>query len=397
MKKVSSTICAALFAACFALVAPVDAQDSAQTTEPEGFWLTTSYPEFTIEPGEKETVNLTLRNANLPPQRASLEVIGVPEGWDWALKGGGNAVTAAIVAPDSTERLTLELTPPDDAAIGGEHNIEIQARTAVQTLTLPLTIRLAASDEVTTAGLTLEPELPALSGTARSTFSFKIKVTNEGEEDGLFNLAADVPRGFRTRFKKGFGSEEITGVPIAAGATETVTMEVVPSPATQAGRYPIGFEVAGNGESGTTELSLNVTGEPEVRIVGPQERLSGNAVTGKTEEFVFTLVNTGSAPAADVELAATPPSGWSVEFEPENVTELAPNSTEEVSVRITPSENAIAGDYMVAIRVTGEPVSENVQFRVTVSTSTWWGVIGLGVIAVAAIILVLAVMRYGRR
>src|SRR5690606_14639528 len=173
------------------------------------------------------------------------EVAGVPDDWQWALKGGNREVTAAIVSPDSTERLTLELTPPEDADSATEYQFEVRARTASQTVTLPLVVRLSTSEEAASSGLTLEPELPALRGSARSTFSFKIRVKNEGTEDGLFNLAASVPPGFQTRFKKGYGSEEITGLPISAGSTETVTMEVIPSRAVSAGRYEAGFEVSG--------------------------------------------------------------------------------------------------------------------------------------------------------
>jgi len=397
MRTIIRTIAAAGLAASLAAPMPLAAQEAAApAAELRGFWLTTAYPEMTIQPGETQSISLSLRNEKLPPQRAAIEVSGVPEGWEWALKGGGKDVTAAIVAPDSTERLTLELTPPEDAAADGEHAIEVRARTATDTIALPLVVRLSETQEAA-SGLSLEPELPALRGSARSTFSFKIKVRNEGAEDGLFNLAASVPNGFQTRFKKGYGSEEITGVPIAAGATETVTMEVVPSRAVAAGRYPVGFEVSGGGQSGTAELSLEVTGEPQVRIVGPQERLSGEAVAGRESSFTFTLANTGSAPATDLEMSATPPSGWTVEFEPKDIAALAPNATGEVNVKITPSEQAIAGDYMVTVRAAGGPVSEDVQFRVTVRTSTLWGAAGLGVIAVAALVLGGAVMRYGRR
>jgi uncharacterized membrane protein len=76
---------------------------------------------------------------------------------------------------------------------------------------------------------------------------------------------------------------------------------------------------------------------------------------------------------------------------------LPPNGTSEVAVKITPSERAIAGDYMVTVRAAGGNASESAQFRVTVNTSTVWGVAGLGVIALAALILGMAVLRYGRR
>jgi len=399
MRTFTTTLMAAALGATLMAPLPLGAQetpDAQQSVELSGFWLTTSWPEMTIKPGETQSVSLSLRNEKLPPQRATIEVSGVPEGWEWSLKGGGREVTAAIVSPDSTERLTLELTPPEDASTDGEHAIEVRARTAAETVTLPLVVRLSETEEAA-SGLSLEPELPALRGTARSTFSFKIKVKNEGAEDGLFNLTASVPAGFQTRFKKGYGSEEITGLPIAAGATETVTMEVIPSRGVAAGRYEAGFEVSGEGLSGITQLSLDVTGEPQVAIVGPQERLSGEAVAGRESSFTFMLVNTGTASATDLELSATPPSGWTVEFEPKDVAQIAPNSTGEVNVKITPSEQAIAGDYMVSVRASNDTVSENVQFRVTVRTSTLWGAAGLGVIAVAALVLGGAVMRYGRR
>jgi len=397
MRTITRTLIAAALGASLMAPLPVIAQDNgAQKAELSGFWLTTSWPEMTLKPGENHSISLSLRNQNLPPQRAALEVTGVPEGWEWALKGGGREVTAAIVSPDSTERLTLEITPPKDAETDKSYPIEVRARTSEGTVSLPLLIRLSEVEKVA-SGLSVEPELPALRGSARSTFSFKIRVKNEGEDDGLFNLAAKVPNGFHVRFKKGYGSEEITSIPINAGSTETVTMEVIPSRSVSAGQYEAGFEISGEGLTGTADLKLDVTGEPQVAIVGPQERLSGEAVAGKETTFTFTLVNTGTAPATDIEMTATQPTGWNVEFEPKEVAQIAPNSTAQVNVKITPSEQAITGDYMVNIRAANNDISQDVQFRVTVKTSTMWGAAGLGIIAIAALVLGGAVMRYGRR
>lgn len=397
MRTITRTLIAAALGASLMAPLPVIAQDNgAQKAELSGFWLTTSWPEMTLKPGENHSISLSLRNQNLPPQRAALAVTGVPEGWEWALKGGGREVTAAIVSPDSTERLTLEITPPKDAETDKSYPIEVRARTSEGTVSLPLLIRLSEVEKVA-SGLSVEPELPALRGSARSTFSFKIRVKNEGEDDGLFNLAAKVPNGFHVRFKKGYGSEEITSIPINAGSTETVTMEVIPSRSVSAGQYEAGFEISGEGLTGTADLKLDVTGEPQVAIVGPQERLSGEAVAGKETTFTFTLVNTGSAPATDIEMTATQPTGWNVEFEPKEVAQIAPNSTAQVNVKITPSEQAITGDYMVNIRAANNDISQDVQFRVTVKTSTMWGAAGLGIIAIAALVLGGAVMRYGRR
>lgn len=154
MRTFTATLMAVALGASLMAPLPLGAQETAaaqQYAELSGFWLTTSWPEMTIKPGETQSVSLSLRNEKLPPQRATIEVSGVPEGWAWSLKGGGREVTAAIVSPDSTERLTLELTPPEDASTDGEHAIEVRARTAAETVTLPLVVRLSETEEATSA------------------------------------------------------------------------------------------------------------------------------------------------------------------------------------------------------------------------------------------------------
>ena len=157
-------------AAIAAALAPVPAltqQQPAQVHELTGFWLTTPHPELAIRPGKTEIIPLALRNANLPPQRAELEVSGVPNDWKWSLKGGNREVNAVIVSPNATEEVKLELTPPA-AATGKNAAIDVKARYGSETADLPLTVKLANGPE---GGLELKPELPALRGSARSTFS----------------------------------------------------------------------------------------------------------------------------------------------------------------------------------------------------------------------------------
>ena len=111
----------------------------------------------------------------------------------------------------------------------------------------------------------------------------------------------------------------------------------------------------------------------------------------------MTLTNTGSAAARNVKVSASEPSGWKVAFDPATVDLLAPNANQTVKATITPSNKAIAGDYMVTVSAAGDGVNASSDFRVTVRTSTMWGIVGVLVIAAALIVLVLAVVRYGRR
>lgn len=112
-KKTALSIITMLMAVATVLGYPAAApgqEPQSRTAELTGFWLTTPYPELAIRPGETETIPLTLRNSNQPPQRASIEVSGIPQDWKWSLKGENREVSAVIVGPDATQEVKLELT-----------------------------------------------------------------------------------------------------------------------------------------------------------------------------------------------------------------------------------------------------------------------------------------------
>ena len=64
---------------------------------------------------------------------------------------------------------------------------------------------------------------------------------------------------------------------------------------------------------------------------------------------------------------------------------------------ITPPAKAIAGDFVTTVRATSRGESASANFRVTVKTSTMWGIAGVGIIGVALLVMVGAVARFGRR
>ena len=98
-----------------------------------------------------------------------------------------------------------------------------------------------------------------------------------------------------------------------------------------------------------------------------------------------------------VELTGSAPSGWKVTFDPKTVDRIAPNDNKEVQALITPTDKAIAGDYVTTVRASARGESASSNFRVTVTTSTMWGIAGVGIIGVALLVMVGAVARFGRR
>jgi uncharacterized membrane protein len=142
---------------------------------------------------------------------------------------------------------------------------------------------------------------------------------------------------------------------------------------------------------------MDVTGQPTISLTGENDRLSGEASAGREKNFTFVLRNTGSAEAHNITMSASAPSGWKTSFEPKTIPVLAPNSEQKVVASMTPSDKALAGDYVVSVRANGDGASESASFRVTVLTATMWGVVGLGVIAASLLVLLGAVNRFGRR
>ena len=91
------------------------------------------------------------------------------------------------------------------------------------------------------------------------------------------------------------------------------------------------------------------------------------------------------------------PDGWKIEFNPKTIGRIAPNQHKEVQALITPPDKAIAGDYVTTLTAASRGETGDANFRVTVTTSTMWGIAGVGIIGAALLIMVGAVARFGRR
>lgn len=372
---------------------PALAQTAAPDPKLTGLWLTTDFPALTEAIGDEIAIDIHLENRNLPPQQVKLAVAGIPAGWGWSFTGVGNEVKAAMVRPDQAMDLKLKLTPPKDAK-AGDYAFTVTGESAVQKYEVPVTLTLT---QAAAAKASLEPKLPALRGTPKSSFEFQLTAKNDSREDQVFNLLAQVPPGFEAVFKEQYGSNELTSIPIKAGESKDVKLAVTVPPRIEAGQYPVKAAVASPVANANVDLLLDITGRPDVSLSAKEGRLSGDAVAGRERSFTYVVENTGTSAMEQLSLSASPPSGWKVTFAPEKIEALKPGEKAEVAVNMTPASNAIAGDYMVNIRANGENVSDSSEFRVTVKTSTVWGIAGLGIIAASLAAFGAAVTRYGRR
>ena len=385
-----SSIALLAFIASFVMAAAGFAQADA----PKGLFLVTDYPAQTVRAGEITTIRLKLTNAGLPPEPVALSLAGVPAGWKVDILGGGQPVASAMPGVNQDVALQLRVDVPKDAQPGSQ-KIVLSAKgplTQAPDLVLTLTVGSEAP-----AKLSLKSRLPSLRGTPRSAFEYTVTVGNDSGKDLTVALSAQSPANFQTTFSEGFGSNEISSIPIEAGQTKDIKVKVTPPRDVKAGDFPVLVKVASEGATAELRLTLQVTGQGKLALSTKDGRLSGEAEVGKAAAYTLVVTNDGTAPIEEVEMSGTVPANWKVEFSPKTIASVAPNEKKEVQVLVTPADKAISGDYVASFRASGRGESASADFRITVTTSTIWGIVGIGIIAIALLVLLGAVMRFGRR
>jgi len=382
----------ALVSTAFCLAAaPAFSADTPKDVK--GLFLLTDYPALSVRPGTTSTISLRLQNYGLNPERYQLSVADVPPGWTATLLGGGQPVAAAMPSTDANVGLQLRLDVPANAAMG-THTLNVKAEGEGNTVTLPIAVTLAKE---LPAKLKVEAPLPALRGTPKSSFDYQLSIKNDSGRNLTVSFAADAPKNFETNFTENYGSQQLSSIPIEAGQSKDVKLHVRPPSTAEAKRYPVSVTMSAEDATAKTNLSLEIVGQPQLTIAGRDGLVSARAEAGKQTSVPIVVTNTGSAAADEVELSGSAPSGWKISFEPKNIDRIDPGKDAELQALITPTATSLAGDYQATIRATSRGEAANTQFRVAVTSSTTWVMAGAGIIGVAVLFMVAAVVRFGRR
>ncbi|HXF83944.1 MAG TPA: NEW3 domain-containing protein [Anaerolineales bacterium] len=369
-------------------VSPVLAQEGS----PGVLTISTTYPSMVIGIGETVTVSLEIYSPSA--QTVLLEVSDLPKDWKAEFRGGGREIRSVYVNRDATSKVDLRLSPPDTLK-AGTYQLKVIAKGNSGTAELPL--ELIVKDKIPPK-LSFETDFPTIRGGSDFTFRFSVTLKNDGDEDITVSLSAEAPREFSVVFKS--AGKDITNLPtdIKAGSSQRIDVEAVPLTSVPVGSYPINITAQGDNVNAQLTLTAEVVGQPSLSITTPDGRLSGSATLGKDNPIKLVLRNSGNSPALGVKLSASSPAGWTVTFDPEEILEVPANGEVEVTMNVKPADQAIAGDYMLTLRAQpNESATKSADFRVTVQTSTLWGIVGIALIAAAVVIVGMAVVRFGRR
>ena len=308
--------------------------------------------------GETVTTNVTVYSS--VEQEVQLDVESAPEGWVVEYRGLGRTVTSTYLQADKQRSLDIRIQIPDDASPGTYEVVGVArgGREGKARLVLTLTVEKESPQAVS-----LKANRSTVSGSPDATFRYDLTLENRSDADLTVELSATAPQGFSTRFS--VGGEEVTSVTLGPNEARNVAVIVDPSSDVEAGKYPIVVRAVGPTASDSLELTAEVTGDVKLSLSTPDGRLSAEAV---------------------------------VTFEPAEIATLPAGESQEVIMKLKPADKAVAGDYEVTVTVKAEDAdSVSKDIRITVVTSTLWGVVGIALIAVAVGVVGMAVSRFGRR
>jgi uncharacterized membrane protein len=358
-----------------------------------GLEVTTKFPGVVVAPGNK--VSFDLEVSSVRRADVDLSLAGVPSGWTASLLGGGFVVDSVAVSPGSNGEVRLDVSVPADAA-AGTTTIRVQARGGGAEDTLPVSIRVNAEAAGT---LTLTTNTPELTGASDKEFKFDLQLKNDTAQDVTVSATATGPTGW-TIDTALVGATDAASTVVETGATQNISVTVTPAEGTPAETYPIQVTATAGERTVQADLSIAVTGSYSMQLTTPGDVLSTRGSAGSATKQDFEITNTGTAPITNVTLEGAAPTGWTVTVDPEaGVQSIEPGATGRISATITPSADAVAGDYVVSFdaKSAEDTTGETAQIRFTVETSPIWAIVGIGLIVLILGGLFYVFRTYGRR
>jgi uncharacterized membrane protein len=355
----------------------------------DGLTMTTQFPDITVSPGTQASFTISVKTTTVA--RVALTLSGAPTTWNAGLHGGGFVVSSVETNGKDATDVRLDVSVPADAS--GTTTMTLTGSTGSSTVTLPLSVKVEANAGGT---VTVTPDYTQLKGASDSSFTFNLTISNQKDEDLTYTATGEGPDGWTVDVTLTGQSQAVSGT-VKAQGTANIAVKVTPATNADAGAYKVPVVATVGGTQYPIELELDITGSYSLTLSTPTQLLSGHGPSGNATSESFTITNTGTAPVTAVAMTVTPPTNWKVDFSPTTVDSIAPGDSATVVANITPTNDAIAGDYSLTFNARGKEANASTDFRFTVETSVIGGIIALVVIVLIVGGLFWVFRRYGRR
>ena len=382
----------ALAAAAVLLAGLVPAATAADT-----FAVTTPYPSIAIAPGSNASFDLTITSPD--SGTVDLTVSGAPTGWKATIHGGGLVVTSVTAAPGKAGTARLDVDVPADTT-STKATLTLDARQGSRHTSLALSV---AVDAAVAGDITISTPTDTLTGSSDSPFSFDLTLQNGSAEDQTVSATATGPAGWTIDTK--LSQANAASILVKAGSSTTITVSATPPDGAPAGQADIDVSVTAGTKTIPGKLHVDITGSFSMTIGTPNQLISahGPAGSGTTQQVIVT--NTGTGALSNVKMTSSAPTNWKVDFDTPTIATIAPGDKATVTATITPSGDAVTGDYKVTLTAGSaadatsgaSAVNEDLALTFTVETSPLWLLAGFGLLVVILAALFYVFRTYGRR
>ncbi len=364
-----------------------------------GIIFSTDYPGITTQADNTVTFNLHLTNEEETDTDLFLSAEGLPEGWSGAFKGSGSEVSKVHVhahqTRDDAPSLSYTLSVPEDAR-EDTTVITLAAVSKEGQASLPLTVKVTAEEAVSTEG-EFTADYPEQQGSSSASFSFSTSLKNNSSENAVYALSAEgLPEGWNASFTPS-GASQTASVPVDAGASSSITVAVSPAQDVQKGEYTFNAVASSGTETLKLPLTVSITGTYGIRLSTPSGNLRSKAYAGEPAKIALQIDNTGNVDLMNVTLSSTVASDWNAEFSEETIDRIEAGSSKEVTVTITPSQDATIGEYIAEIKASTKEASSISDLDISIQNHTAWGLIAVAIIAALILGLLVIIRKFGRR
>lgn len=393
IRTLSRMAALALALTLLASCAMAESLDAAPAAEPY-IELSTQYPALTVKAGDSLTFDLDLDNYSGVSQDITLSVAEIPEGWEGTFSAGSNQVSVVHVKNQATNsEVSFAVDVPLETA-DGEYIIRLAARGEdfADEMEIALTV---SAEEIGESSFTAE--YPSQEGDATTDFTFSATLINNTLSTQNYSFTSNAPSGWQVSFQPSGESTSVAALDVEARTTQAMDISVTPPENVEAGTYEIPVTATSVNESMPITLSVTITGSYGLTLSTPSGRLSLDAYANQESAVQLSLTNTGNSDLTNVNLTSSAPTGWTVRFANETIDIIEAGATVETTMYITPGEDAMSGDYATTITARNSDANDSVDFRITVKTETIWGLTGIGVIVVLAVVIGIVMRKYGRR
>jgi uncharacterized membrane protein len=224
----------------------------------------------------------------------------------------------------------------------------------------------------------------------------------EGESAKTFDIVVEYPETWFAAATPQYQKEtEIVAVKLTTGTPEILRVVATPLVQIDPGEYDIKVIIQSSVEEdeleGSVDFKAIITSTYDMDLKTKSGRLSTDVTSGQDNHYKLLITNNGSASLEEVKITSSEPEGWTIDFDMEEIEVLEAGEEIEIDANIKPSDDTIAGDYMVSFNAKSENAEDDVELRITVETPTIWGIVGIAIIVIVIVAVAIVFARLGRR